>query len=74
VMTYCQWLSDNCMELARQSTVFVLKESAPQAYMGKKPQSTIYKCDILPPEWLIVEDNAKQLEYALQVLLCSRDA
>ncbi|MDU4243798.1 MAG: FUSC family protein [Bifidobacterium longum] len=74
VMTYCQWLSDNCMELARQSTVFVLKESAPQAYMGKQPQSTIYKCDILPPEWLIVEDNAKQLEYALQVLLCSRDA
>lgn len=74
VMTYCQWLSDSCMVLARQSAVVALKESDPQACMGTPPQSTADQRHELPPEWLTVEDNARQLEHALQALLGSRDA
>ncbi|HBR1775397.1 TPA: FUSC family protein [Klebsiella pneumoniae] len=74
VMTYCQWLSDSCMVLARQPAVVALKESDPQACMGTPPQSTADQRHELPPEWLTVEDNARQLEHALQALLGSRDA
>lgn len=73
VMTYCQCLSDSCMVLARQSAVVALKESDPQACMGTQPQSTAEQRHELPPEWLTVEDNARQLEHALQALLGSRD-
>ncbi|MBS0848661.1 FUSC family protein [Citrobacter sp. JGM124] len=74
IMKYCQWLSDNCMVLARQSTVIALMESDPQSSMGTLTQSTTEDHDELPPEWLVVEDNARQLEHALQALLGSRDA
>lgn len=74
VMTYCQWLSDSCMVLARQSTVVALMEGDPQSCMGTLPQSATENRDELPPEWLVVEENARQLEDALEALLGSRDA
>lgn len=73
VMTYCQWLSDSCMILARQSAVVALMEGDPIACLGTQPHSITEKHDELLPEWVMVEDNARQLEYALLALLGSRD-
>ncbi|MFK3704739.1 aromatic acid exporter family protein [Klebsiella sp. NPDC088457] len=74
VMAYCQWLSDSCMVLARQSAVVALTADDPQASMGTRPQSAATEGDMLQPEWIAVEDNARQLEHALRALLGSRDA
>lgn len=74
VTAYCQWLSDSCMALAKQSALVALNDSDPRASMGNRPHATAADVAALAPEWQAVQDNAQQLEYALQALLGSRDA
>ncbi|MDS1049406.1 helix-turn-helix domain-containing protein [Klebsiella pneumoniae] len=54
---------DSHIDSLKQAVV-ALKESDPQACMGTPPQSTADQRHELPPEWLTVEDNARQLEHA----------
>ncbi|WP_454692223.1 FUSC family protein [Achromobacter aloeverae] len=74
VTAYCQWLSDSCMALARESAVVVLNDDDPRAHMGPRPQSAAADASMPAPEWALVRDNAQQLEDALRALLGSRDA
>ncbi|AWQ06855.1 hypothetical protein B9G73_19730 [Bordetella bronchiseptica] len=71
---YCQWLSEICMALAKQSAVVALEEGDPRATMGERPRPAAADGSAHQLEWAVVQDNAQQLEDALRALLGSRDA
>ncbi|WP_233209991.1 aromatic acid exporter family protein [Comamonas sp. 26] len=70
---YCRWLSNACLDLANQPTVVALKADDPLATMDACPVPPT-STEALPPEWLLVHENAQQLESALRALIGSRDA
>lgn len=70
---YCRWLTGACLDLANQPTVVALKADDPLATMSEYPAHP-ESSEPLRPEWLLVYENALQLEKALRALIGSRDA
>lgn len=73
VADYCRWLTRACLDLANQPTVVALKADDPLATLDDGPSPPTPE-PVLQPEWLLVQDNAVQLERALRALIGSRDA
>ncbi|GAO70145.1 MULTISPECIES: FUSC family protein [Comamonas] len=73
IAEYCRWLTHACLDLANQPTVVALRADDPLATMDSCPASPA-PTEVLQPEWLLVHENARQLERALRALIGSRDA
>lgn len=73
--SYCRWLVDTCLDLARQPTVVALKSDDPLATMGGwQPAPGAAQSPAEAPEWAAVHEIAQKLENALRALIGSRDA
>lgn len=73
ISDYCRRLTHACLDLANQPTVVALKADDPLATMDDCPAPPEPE-PVLQPEWLLVHENARQLERALRALIGSRDA